>query len=153
MSTWSTHTNVAGTPDDVIAVLSDPDSIRRWSPIDFELDRIDGDRLAAGSHARVSGRLAGRSASFDVDVEQAGDGRFAVTASGPIALEVEYEAFATGAETELWATVNVTGGGLLGRLLAQATDALLAAGALDRALRRIALEIDDTAGAEMALAA
>jgi Polyketide cyclase / dehydrase and lipid transport len=145
MSIWSTYTNVSGSPDDVIAVLSDPDSIRRWSPIDFRVDGIDGDRLEAGSRARVSGRLAGRSASFDVDVDQADDGRFALTASGPIDLDVEYEAFDDGDSTQVWATVEVRGGGLMGRLLAQATDALLAAGALDRALGRIASEIDDYA--------
>ena len=152
MSIWSTHTNVNGTPDDVIAILSDPEAIRRWSPIDFDVDGIDGDRLEAGSHARVSGRLAGRGASFDIEVEQAGDGRFALSASGPIELDVEYEAFDDGASTALWATVEVRGGGLLGRLLAQATDALLAAGALDRALGRIANEIETT-GADLALAA
>lgn len=153
MSIWSTHTNVNGTPDDVIAVLSDPDSIRRWSPIDFTVDGIDGDRLEAGSRARVSGRLAGRGASFEVEVEQAGDGRFSLVASGPIELDVEYETFADGDATEVWATVQVRGGGLMGRLLAQATDALLAAGALDRALGRIAKEIDSFAGDRMALAA
>jgi hypothetical protein len=153
MSVWSTHRNVNGTPDDVIAVLSDPESIRRWSPIDFTVDGIDGERLEAGTGARVSGRLAGRGASFDVEVEQAGDGRFALTATGPIELGVEYEAFADGDGTELWATVEVRGGGLLGRLLAQATDALLAAGALDRALGRIANEIETHADAPVAVAA
>jgi hypothetical protein len=154
MSIWSTHTNVSGTPDDVIAVLSDPDSIRRWSPIDFDVVGIDGERLESGSHARVSGRLAGRSASFDIDVEQAEEGRFALAASGPIDLDVQYEAFErTGNGTEVWATVSVKGGGLVGRLLAQATDALLAAGALDRALGRIASEIEATTGTGMALAA
>jgi hypothetical protein len=154
MSTWSTHTNVTGSPEDVIAILSDPNSIRRWSPIEFDVDGIDSDRLEAGSRARVSGRLAGRSASFDVDVKQAGEGRFALTAAGPIELGVEYEAFEGGPGTEVWATVSVKGGGLLGRLLAQATDALLAAGALDRALGRIANEIDnELVGADLALAA
>jgi len=153
MSVWSTHRNVNGTPDDVIAVLSDPDSIRRWSPIDFTVDGIAGERLEAGTSARVSGRLAGRGASFDVEVEQAGEGRFALTATGPIELGVEYEAFAGGDGTEVWATVEVRGGGLLGRLLAQATDALLAAGALDRALGRIADEIEIYADAPVAVAA
>ena len=55
--------------------------------------------------------------------------------------------------TEVWGTVRVRGGGLVGRLLAQATDALLAAGALDRALGRIANEMDELAGAGVALAA
>jgi hypothetical protein len=143
MSTWSTNMKVNGSPDAVIEVLSDPEIIRRWSPIDFELEELDGDRLVAGSHARVAGRLAGRSAEFDVDVWAAGDGRFALTASGPIDIEVEYEVFADDWGTDVWATVSVTGRGLIGRLIAQATDALLAGGALDRALRRIASAIED----------
>jgi polyketide cyclase/dehydrase/lipid transport protein len=153
MSTWSTHTKVDGHPDAVIEVLRDPDTIRRWSPIDFELEDLDGERLEAGSRARVAGRLAGRRAAFAVDVSAAGDGRFALTASGPIDIDVEYEAFEAGAGSEVWATVSVSGGGLLGRLLAQATDALLAAGALDRALGRIAREIEECGSERLALAA
>ena len=153
MSTWSTRKSVTGSPDDVVAVLSDPDAIRRWSPIDFELEAMDGERLEAGCRARVAGRLAGRSAAFEVDVEQAGGGRFALTARGPIEIDVAYEAFEDGGATDVWATVSVSGSGLFGRLLAQATDALLAAGALDRALGRIAREIDELAGDRMALAA
>jgi hypothetical protein len=153
MSTWSTHTKVSGSPEDVMEVLSHPDAIRRWSPIDFELERLDGERLETGSHARVAGRLAGRTAAFDVDVHAANEQRFALTASGPIDIDVEYEAFEDEAGTEVWATVSVNGGGLFGRLLAQATDALLAAGALDRALGRIAREIDDFTEDRLALAA
>src|SRR5207237_918029 len=91
MSTWSTNTTVSGSPEAVIEVLSDPEIIRRWSPIDFELEELDGHRLVAGRHARVAGRLAGRRAAFDVQVSAAGDGRFALIASGPIDIEVEYE--------------------------------------------------------------
>src|SRR5207247_1410908 len=32
MSTWSTNRTVSGTPEAVIEVLSDPETIRRWSP-------------------------------------------------------------------------------------------------------------------------
>jgi Polyketide cyclase / dehydrase and lipid transport len=153
VSTWSTHTNVDGRPDDVIEVLTDPDTIRRWSPIDFELEELDGYRLREGSQARVAGRLAGRTAAFEVDVSAASAGRFALTASGPIEIEVEYEAFEADAGSEVWATVSVRGSGLLGRLLAQATDGLLAAGALDRALGRIAREIEELSRDGLALAA
>jgi hypothetical protein len=154
MSTWSTHRSVNGSPDEVIEVLSDPEAIRRWSPIDFELEELRGHRLESGSRARVAGRLASRSAAFDVDVAQAGGGRFAVAARGPIEIDVEYEAFEDdGGASDVWATVSVSGSGLLGRLLAQATDALLAAGALDKALGRIAREIDELAGDRVALAA
>jgi hypothetical protein len=153
MSTWSTHRRVSGSPDEVIAVLSDPEAIRRWSPVEFELEDLDRDRLEAGSRARVAGRLAGRTATFHVEVSQAGDGRFVLAARGPIGIEVEYEAFENATATDVWATVSVTGSGLRGRLLAQAADALLAAGAFDRALGRIAREIDELAGDRLALAA
>ena len=142
MSTWSTRTTTTGTPDEVIAVLTDPDAIRRWSPIDFRIEQLDSDRLAAGTRARVSGCLSGRCPTFDVDVSAADAGRFALTASGPIEIEVEYEAFEAGpGEVELWASLSVEGSGLLGRVLSQATSALLAAGALDKALERIAGEV------------
>jgi len=143
MSTWSTNTSVSESPEAVIDVLSDPEIIRRWSPIDFELEELDGERLVAGSHARVAGRLAGRRAAFDVQVSAAGDGRFALIASGPIDIEVEYEVFEDEAGTDVWATVSVTGRGLIGRVIAQAADALLAGGALDRALGRVASEVED----------
>ena len=50
------------------------------------------DRLIAGSHVRVSGSLVGRRVGFDVRVHQAGDGRLALTADGPVAMDVAYEA-------------------------------------------------------------
>jgi hypothetical protein len=58
-----------------------------------------------------------------------------------------------GFETEPWVSVGVKGGGPVGRLLAQATDALLAAGGLDRALGRIANETEETAAGAVAPAA
>src|SRR5881275_1933446 len=113
MSTWSTHTTTSGTTDDVIAVLSDPDMIRRWSPVEFRIDELDSERLYAGTTARVSGSLAGRTSTFDVDVSAAADGRFALTAHGPIEIEVEYEAFEADDDlVEIWATVSVDGNGL-----------------------------------------
>jgi hypothetical protein len=142
MSTWSTRTTITGTPEEVIEVLTDPDTIRRWSPIDFRIEELDSDRLVAGTRARVSGCLAGRCPSFEVDVSAADAGRFALTASGPIQIEVEYEAFEAGpGEVEVWASLSVEGSGLRGRVLSQATSALLAAGALDKALMRIADEV------------
>src|ERR671933_225320 len=84
---------------------------------------------------------------------EAGEGRFALAARGPIGIDVEYEAFEDEGGTEVWATVSVSGSGLRGRLLAQATDALLAAGALDHALGRIAREIEELANDRLQLAA
>ena len=96
MSVWTTSTQANARPEQVLEVLTDPDAIRLWSPIDFDVEDLHGVRLAAGRTARVSGKLAAASISLR------------------------------------------RGGGITGRLLSQATAALLSAGALDGAARSIA---------------
>jgi hypothetical protein len=144
MSTWSTQMTVDGTPEEVLAVLTEPESCSRWSPIEFRLEDFDGDRLRSGSRARVAGGVAGLSVAFEVEVEHADQGRLALTARGPMTLDVEYEAYpAAEGGAELWATVTVRGArSISGRLAAAATEALLRGGALSLALRRIAAELD-----------
>ena len=123
----------------MLDVLTDTDSCRRWSPVPFDLDDEAGSRLAAGARVRVSGRLVGRSVGFDVEVHEAGDGRLALTAHGPVALDVAYEARPAKGGSEVCASVSVrSGGGLFGRAAEQATAALLRAGALSVAVDRIA---------------
>jgi hypothetical protein len=143
LSTWTTQTIVDGTPEEVLAVLSDPDCCYRWSPIDFDLEDLDGERLQTGSYARVAGRVAGISVSFEIEVHHASDRRLALTARGPMRLEVEYEAYpASDGRAEVWATVTVEPSrSLSGRLAAASTEALLRAGALSVALRRISAEV------------
>jgi hypothetical protein len=135
-------THVGGFPEEVLALLTEPDSIARWSPIDFEVVDFNGERLAAGDRVRVRGCLAGRTLEFEVEVVQADGGLLSLTAVGPIWLEVEYLATEAIGGTEVRASVTVSGHGLTGRLLAQATDALLAAGALRTAVNRIACELE-----------
>lgn len=142
MATWTAQASMAGLPDDVLTVLTEPDAIARWAPIPFEVLDFDGDRLAAGDRVRVQGSLAGRSLQFEVDVADADDGRLALTATGPIRLDVEYLATAQAGGSEVYASVTVSGRGLVGRMLAQATDALLASGALRTAVHRIASELE-----------
>lgn len=144
MATWSTHIRCGGSPEQVLALLTEPDAIARWSPVGFELRAFDGERLRAGDRVRVCGSLAGRSVEFLVDVASAGDGRLALTASGPIRIGVEYLVRAVGDQSVVRASVDVTGGGLMGRVLAGATNALLAAGALKASLARIACELEPT---------
>jgi hypothetical protein len=141
MRTWITQTTVAGLPDAVLALLTEPDAIACWTPVPFELIDLDTDRLLAGSRARVRGRLAGRALEFDVEVLAAGDDRLALVATGPISIDVEYALRPAAGGSELRASVSVRGSGLIGRVLAQATDTLLAAGALDLALTRIARQL------------
>ena len=141
MATWTAQTRVGGLPDEVLALLTEPSSIARWAPIAFDVVDFDGRRLAAGDRARVRGGLVGRSVEFEVDVSEADDGHLVLTAVGPIRLDVEYLAVAAAHGSEVHASITVTGQGLIGRVLAQATDALLAAGALHSAVDRIAGEL------------
>jgi hypothetical protein len=143
MATWSARTTVMGSPEDVIGVLTDPTAARRWSPVGFELEDLDGDRLEAGSRARLVGRLAGRGVSFDVDVFDAGDGLLSLRATGPVEMDVRYDALPHGDGAEVVAYVDVRSrGGLLGRVLSSATDALLAGGALEVAVSAVAREVE-----------
>ena len=143
MATWETRTIVNGAPEDVLEVLTDPTAARRWSPIGFELEQIEGDRLRSGSRAKLSGKLAGRGVSFDVEVIKASDGKLELRAVGPVEMDVAYDAVAAGDITEVVASVAVrSAGGLLGRMLSSATDALLAGGALNVAVQGVAREVE-----------
>jgi hypothetical protein len=117
MRTWTANTLTDARPEQVLGILTDPDEIARWAPISFEVDELDYPRLVAGSRARVS---------------------------GPVAMDVRYDLrpVRRGAmRSEMAASVSVhAGGGLAGRLLAEATNGLLKAGAINTAVARIARE-------------
>ena len=143
MATWETRTIVKGEPEHVLEVLTDPSMARRWSPIGFELEQIDGDRLRSGTHAVLTGKLAGRTVKFEVDVIKASDGQLELQARGPVEMDVRYDALLLGEVTEVKASVAVrSAGGLLGRVLSSATDALLAGGALNIAVQSVAREVE-----------
>ncbi len=145
MSTWTTHTTCSGTPDDVLDLLTEPGAIARWSPVPFKLVDLDQDRLSAGDRVRVRGELAGRGVEFLVDVAKAENGHLALTATGPIRIDVDYRVVGDSRGSSLRARIGVAGSGLFGRVLAGATDALLAAGALRMAVDRIADELEPAA--------
>ena len=144
MSTWRSNTTVPGAPAEVIELLTEPDAIARWAPIPFEVIALDTSKLQPGSRARVAGRLAGRSVEFDVDVLETSDERLELVASGPVELGVRYLLRPHVSGSEIDASVSVDGKGLFGRVLAKATEAVLAAGALRLALDRIAGELQPT---------
>src|SRR4051812_23860612 len=147
MGTWQTRTTMMGQPEAVLAVLTDPSAAQRWSPIGFELEQIEGDRLRSGTNAVLSGKLAGRSVKFDVQVLKASDGQLELHARGPVEMDVRYDTAAAGDMTEVTAEVAVrSSGGLLGRLLSSATDALLAGGALNIAVQSVAREVEQSCG-------
>jgi hypothetical protein len=141
MRTWTATTTTAARPQDVLEVLTDPEACSRWAPLPFEVDELDGWRLATGSRARVSGSLAGKRVGFDVEVHEASDRGLMLAADGPVGFDVEYQLAAVAGGSEVRASVSVRpSGGIAGRLLAQATSALLSAGALEAALNRVARE-------------
>jgi uncharacterized protein YndB with AHSA1/START domain len=139
MAQWTTTTQANARPEQVLEVLTDPDAIRLWSPIDFDVEDLNGMRLEAGTTARVSGKLAGVRVGFDIEVHAADADGVELTAHGPIGIDVRYELAPAGDGSEVTASVSLRrGGGITGRLISQATAALLSAGALDGAARGIA---------------
>jgi hypothetical protein len=146
MYTWRSNAMVPGSPIEVLELLTAPEAITRWAPVPFEVLGLDGARLRSGSHARVAGRLAGRSVEFDVEVVRACHDRLELVADGPISLDVLYRLRSAGTGSEIEATVSVQGRGLFGRMLAKATEALLAGGALRMSLERLARELQPVTG-------
>ena len=139
MGTWITQTTMDGTPEAVLAVLTDPRACTRWSPIAFAVEGRGP--LAGGTRRRVAGRLAGQEIGFSIEVLAADDHHLALRARGPIEIDVDYQVEPVAQRSTVRARIAVKpSGGLTGRLLSRATDALLAGGMLDRALEKIALE-------------
>lgn len=153
MAQFTTSSIVDAAPEQVLEVLTDPQEIRGWSPIAFEVDAFGGRRLQSGSVARVSGSLAGRRVGFDVTVQAADADGLQLSAVGPISLDARYRLSRVEGGSEVTASIVVSGGsGLTGRLLATATSALLGAGALDLAAGRIARAAETAAAAGLAFA-
>jgi putative ABC transport system ATP-binding protein len=129
MRTWTATTTTAARPEDVLDVLTDPEACARWAPLPFDVEELDGRRLATGSRARVSGSLAGKRVGFDVEVHEASDRGLTLAADGPVGFDVAYVLAEVAGGSEVRASVSVRpSGGFAGRLLAQATAALLSAG-------------------------
>jgi len=141
MKTWTATTTVDAAPEAVLHVLTDPDAVARWAPLPFDVEDLDTPRLMTGSRARVSGRLAGRRVGFDVEVYEADLERLELAADGPIGLDVAYDLSGDGDRSEVRASISVRSGkGITGRLMAEATNALLSTGALTHAISRLARE-------------
>jgi hypothetical protein len=140
MRTWTAQAITEARPEEILAALTDPDTCARWSPVEFDIED-DVLRLHAGARTRVSGKLAGMRVGFDVEVHSASDGHFALSACGPVSMDVAYDVAPAADEmgTEVRASVSVRPGrGLLSTVMAEATAGLLRAGALTHAVDRLA---------------
>lgn len=150
---WKTCRTVAAAPSEILHVLTHEDAIRRWSPVDFELDGPAGGRLRSGDRARVQGRVAGIGVGFDVEVTKAEGATLELHAHGPIDIDVRYGIGSCREGSSVEAAVDVRGGrGMTGRVVATTVRALLAAGALDSALGRIAAEVEPAGAGDGATA-
>jgi hypothetical protein len=144
MRTWTATATADAHPAAVLHVLTDPDACSRWAPVPFDVE--DDRRLAAGRRARVSGKLAGRRVGFDVEVHSADVHGLVLSAHGPVGFDVDYRLAPTDAGAEVHASIRVRPNrGLAGRLLAEATSALLNAGALDQSIARLTLAAREVA--------
>jgi hypothetical protein len=140
MKTWTATAVAEANPAAVLDVLTDPDACARWAPVPFEVED-DVRRLSTGRRARVTGRLAGQRVGFDVEVRQADVHGLTLSADGPVGFDVDYRLAPHAAGAHVCASVSVRPRrGLAGRLLAEATGAMLTAGALDHSLARLARE-------------
>ena len=100
--------------------------------------RLAGGRLEAGSREVVSGSIAGIGTRFEVEVHQADTDRLELVAYGPIALDVVYRFREHDDGVLVEATVELRRPrGVAAQVLRGAVAALLGAGALASALRRL----------------
>ena len=139
MANYETRIETRASAEQVMRVLTDPAEIRGWSPLPFDVSDLDGGALATGSEARVSGCLAGLSVGFDVTVHAADADGLRLTADGPVSFDVAYALRPSDAGSEMSATLRLDRSrGLTSRLIGKAAEAMLSAGALERATSRIA---------------
>jgi hypothetical protein len=135
---WTASIDLESAPDEVLRALTDPAAIAQWAPVTFEVDGLAGSRLRAGSRERVSGSIAGVRTTFEVEVRSADRERLELVARGPVWLDVRYRFEEHDAGVRVDAQVGIQRQrGLTAQVLRAAVGALLNAGVLGSALRRL----------------
>ena len=147
---WTARADLRTDADRVLRALTDPVAIAAWAPLSFEVAGLAGRRLRAGSRERVSGSIAGIRAAFNVEVRNADTDGLELVASGPVSLDVAYRFREHDEGVTVEAAVAVRRqGGLSAQLLQAAVAALLNAGALNSALRRLSASVCSPVEAEL----
>jgi hypothetical protein len=135
---WRARRGICADPEDVLQALTHPATIAEWAPVSFEVDGLAGSCLEAGSHERVSGSIAGIRTTFEIEVRQADVERLELVARGPITFDVTYRFRQRDNDVLVEATVGLRRRrGWAAQVLRTAAAALLNAGALTSALRRL----------------
>jgi carbon monoxide dehydrogenase subunit G len=145
MSTSTTEVWFASVPEEVLGMLTDPEAIARWAPVGFDVIELDGDRLEAGTQARVGGALAGCRLEFKVHIREAHERCLSLVANGPVSIDAVYRLLPSAGGSTVRASISVSGAGLLGKTLARTLEGLLAAGVLRVSMARIGRELDGAA--------
>jgi len=147
---WIASIELGSDSDEVLRALTDPAAIAQWAPVSFEVDGLAGSRLRAGSRERVSGSIAGIRTAFDVEVRSADRERLELVARGPVSLDVTYRFEEHDAGVKVDAQVGIQRKrGLTAQVLQAAVGALLNAGALGSALRRLEASLSDPLEADL----
>jgi hypothetical protein len=147
---WTASANLPGDLDVVLTALTDPTSIACWAPVSFEVAGLAGGRLQAGSRERVSGSIAGVRTTYDVEVKRADRQRLELVAHGPVSLDVTYRFRQLEDGVFVDARVAIRRQrGLTAQLLRAAVGALLNAGALRSALRRLETSLSGPGEAQL----
>ena len=135
---WTASIDLGSDPDEVLCALTDPAVIAQSAPVSFEVDGLAGTRLRAGGRERVRGSIAGIRTTFEVEVRVADRERLELVARGPVSLDVTYWFDEHEAGVRVDAQVGIRRQrGLTAQVLRAAVGALLSAGALGSALRRL----------------
>jgi polyketide cyclase/dehydrase/lipid transport protein len=143
LRTWRSRIAVQAAPELVLETLTDVSACRAWSPVGFTVDGLDGLCLRPGATPRVSGNLGGRRVHFQVQVLQADAERLRLYATGPVEMVVDYAVEAASPGSSVEAAVSVRAApGWIGTVSERLTGLLLAGGALNRALARMAREAE-----------
>jgi hypothetical protein len=141
--TWRSEVTVNAAPAQVLDTLTDIEACEAWSPVGFHVDDQASPQLRVGTTTTVSGRLAGRTVRFRVDVCHADAERLVLRAVGPVEMLASYVIRPSRRGAHVRAAISVSrGSGVRAAMAAGATSVLLAAGALDHALGRIAREAE-----------
>jgi hypothetical protein len=154
MGTWSSHIHVRAAPGRVLETLTDIRACEAWSPVPFEIAGRQVGRLHAGTTVAVSGKIALRRVRFRVEILRADAERLLLRAAGPVDMLANYRVSPAEHGSRLHATISVRRGNGGGAAVAtHATCMLLGAGALKRALLRIAREAESASESAAADAA
>lgn len=147
---WTARARVHAETHEVLRAITDPTAIAAWAPVSFEVEDLAGNRLRAGSCARVTGSLAGVGVTFEVEVLSADSDGLELVALGPVSFDVRY-AFSYGdGGLVVDATVRLRRqAGLTAHILRAAVTALLNAGALESALGRLETAVDRSASEKL----